>query len=194
MLFLSATGPTAAWRHSGIGAGRVAPGQVFASPNRFREWASLVRREIVWEGDGTESGVALIHSRSGYAFVVNGKSDGSARDDAGTQVVSGLLGALSHPNPRSALVIGLGTGSTAGWLGVVPSIERVDVVEIEPLILDVARACAPVNRDVLNNPKVHITIGDARETLLTTRDRYDVIASEPSNPRVLPCGRGSVDR
>jgi spermidine synthase len=182
MLFLSATGPTAAWRHSGIGAGRVSPGQVFASPNRFREWASLVRREIVWEGDGTESGVALIHSRSGYAFVVNGKSDGSARDDAGTQVVSGLLGALSHPNPRSALVIGLGTGSTAGWLGVVPSIERVDVVEIEPLILDVARACAPVNRDVLNNPKVHITIGDARETLLTTRDRYDVIASEPSNP------------
>ena len=94
----------------------------------------------------------------------------------------GLLGALSHPNPRRALVIGLGTGSTAGWLGAVPSIERVDVVELEPLILEVARACAPVNHDVLNNPKVHITIGDARETLLTTRDRYDVIASEPSNP------------
>src|SRR4029079_7941226 len=31
-------------------------------------------------------------------------------------------------------------------------------------------------------PKVHVTVGDARETLLTTRDRYDVIASEPSNP------------
>ena len=34
----------------------------------------------------------------------------------------------------------------------------------------------------MHNPKVHITIGDARETLLTSRDRYDVIASEPSNP------------
>src|SRR4029453_8681543 len=53
MLFVSATGPTAAWRHSGIGAGRVVPGQVFASSNRFREWKSLVRREVVWEGDGT---------------------------------------------------------------------------------------------------------------------------------------------
>jgi spermidine synthase len=182
ILWISATGPTAAWRHSGIGAGRVVPGQIFASRNRFREWASLVRRGVVWEGDGTESGVALVQNRTGYAFVVNGKSDGSARDDAGTQVVSGLVGALSHPNPRRAFVIGLGTGSTAGWLGVVPSIDRVDVVEIEPLILDVARACAPVNRDVLNNPKVHITIGDAREMLLTTRDRYDLIASEPSNP------------
>jgi hypothetical protein len=34
----------------------------------------------------------------------------------------------------------------------------------------------------MTNPKVHITIGDAREMLLTSRDRYDVIASEPSNP------------
>ena len=81
--------------------------------------------------------------------------------------------------------------------------ERVDVVELEPLVLDVARACAPVNHDVLHNPKVHVTIGDARETLLTTRDRYDIIASEPSNPfragvaslftrRVLPRGRAIV--
>src|ERR1700691_782531 len=34
----------------------------------------------------------------------------------------------------------------------------------------------------MQNPKVHITIGDARETLLTSRDQYDIIASEPSNP------------
>src|SRR4029077_7385007 len=36
--------------------------------------------------------------------------------------------------------------------------------------------------DVLRNPKVQIAIGDAREALLTARDRYDLIASEPSNP------------
>ena len=29
---------------------------------------------------------------------------------------------------------------------------------------------------------MHVTIGDARETLLTTRERYDIIVSEPSNP------------
>ena len=94
----------------------------------------------------------------------------------------GLLAALRHPAPRRTLVIGLGTGSSAGWLGAIKTIERVDVVELEPLVLDVARACVPVNRDVLANPKVRVTIGDAREMLLTTRDRYDIIASEPSNP------------
>jgi len=93
-----------------------------------------------------------------------------------------LLAAMRHPQPRRALVIGLGTGSTAGWLGAIPSMERVDVVELEPLVIDVARACEAVNHGVMTNPKVHVTVGDARETLLTTRDRYDVIASEPSNP------------
>ena len=178
----TAIGPTGAWRHSGIGAGRVAPAQVFASPNQFRSWASEQRRGILWEADGIESTVALTLDPAGYAFVVNGKSDGSARTDAGTQVMLGLLGALTVPNPKSALVIGLGTGSTAGWLGTVPSVDRVDVVELEPLVVEVARACALVNRDALSNPKVHVTIGDARELLLTTRDRYDIIASEPSNP------------
>ena len=118
----------------------------------------------------------------GYAFVVNGKADGSARVDAGTQVMLALIGSILHPNPKQSLVIGLGTGSSAGWLGAIPSMERVDVVELEPIVLDVARQSHLVNQDVLNNPKVHLHIGDAREVLLTTNQRYDLIASEPSNP------------
>jgi len=64
----------------------------------------------------------------------------------------------------------------------VPSIERVDVVELEPVVLRVAKDCTAVNHDVLHNPKVHIRIGDAREVLLTTRNHYDIVFSEPSNP------------
>ena len=115
-----------------------------------------MQRAIVWDEDGTESSVALAVEPAGYAFIVNGKCDGSARSDAGTQVMHGLLGALLNPEARRSLVIGLGTGSTAGWLGAVPGMERVDVVELEPLIVDIARACDEVNRDVLRNPKVRI--------------------------------------
>ncbi|MGZ3425315.1 MAG: spermidine synthase, partial [Polyangia bacterium] len=107
---------------------------------------------------------------------------GNARSDASTQVMAGLMGALVHPGVHRSLVVGLGTGSTAGWLGQVPTMERVDVVELEPAILEVARRCAAVNRDVLANPRVHVTIGDAREVVGTTRARYDLIFSEPSNP------------
>jgi spermidine synthase len=177
---VGATGPTAVWRHSGIGAGRATA--TLDSSNRFRDWLHAQQRAIVWDEDGTESSVALAAEPNGYAFIVNGKSDGSARGDAGTQVMLALLGAILNPEARRSLVVGLGTGSSAGWLGAVPGMDRVDVVELEPLIVDVARACDEVNRDVLRNLKVHLTIGDARETLLTGRDRYDLIASEPSNP------------
>jgi spermidine synthase len=113
---------------------------------------------------------------------VNGKVDGHSRYDAGTQVMSGLLGALLHRAPRRALVVGLGTGSTAGWLADVPGVERVDVVELEPAVAEVARRCAPVNRNALANPRLRLFFGDAREHLLTTRERYDLVVSEPSNP------------
>jgi spermidine synthase len=180
LLLLRATGPTALFRHSPIGVGRI-PAEMTSSPNAWRSWVNAERRGILWEEDGVESAVALSH-RAGLAFVVNGKVDGHIRADAPTQVMSGMVGAILHPEPKSALVIGLGTGSSAGWLGAIPELTRVDVVELEPAILRVARDCAVVNRDVLDNPKVKVVIGDAREVLLTTRAKYDLIFSEPSNP------------
>lgn len=173
-----ALGPTAVWRHTGIGVGRA---DIPQTTNGLRGWIQSARRTLVWDADGRESAVALI-APDDYAFVVNGKVDGSARGDDGTQVMAGLVGAILHPKPQRSLVIGLGTGSTAGWLGAVPTMQRVDVVELEPAVLRVAKACTPVNHDVLNNPKVHIRIGDAREVLLATPQHYDIIFSEPSNP------------
>jgi predicted membrane-bound spermidine synthase len=179
-LMLAAVGPTAAWRHSGIGAGRFYPSEEWL-PNRIESEFRDLRRAIVWERDGVESSVG-IHGIGSIAFVVNGKVDGNSREDAPTQVMAGILGALVHPGPKRALVVGLGTGSTAGWLADVPGVERVDVVELEPAILEMARRCASVNRNALSNPRLHVRFGDAREVLLTTRDRYDLIVSEPSNP------------
>jgi spermidine synthase len=179
---LLATGPTAFWRHTGIGAGR-ADSRVEGNnvANSMTYLAHVMARDIRWEADGLESSVALTQT-SGFNFSVNGKSDGHVLVDAPTQVMSGLLAALLHGQPKTALVVGLGTGSTAGWIGAVPSIDRVDVVELEPAILRVARDAAPVNEHVLDNPKVHVHLADAREYLRTTANRYDLIFSEPSNP------------
>ncbi|MEW6263684.1 MAG: fused MFS/spermidine synthase [Thermodesulfobacteriota bacterium] len=172
-------GPTAAWRHSPIGAGRVDTSRW--DRLEINNWLRETRRSVVWETDGLESTVGL-SAANGLTFIINGKADGNAWADAPTQVMLGLLGAAFHPRPQKALVIGLGTGCSAGWLADVPGIERVDVVELEPGVLEVARQCAPVNRNVLANPKVNTIIADAREVLLTSDEKYDLIASEPSNP------------
>ena len=181
LALLLARGPTSVWRHSGIGAGRADAKLERADATRLAAYLASEARAVRWEEEGVESSVALGHL-SGYSFIVNGKTDGHAIGDAPTQVMGGVLAGLLHGNAKKALVVGLGTGSTAGWLGVLPSMERVDVVELEPAILRVARDCAPVNESVLDNAKVHVHLGDAREYLLTTRARHDVIFSEPSNP------------
>lgn len=180
MLLLLLDGPSGLWRHSGIGAGRADAQLEGADATGLATFLRAQVRAVRWEEDGVESSVALTQA-SGFGFVVNGKADGHALVDGPMQVMGGVLAALIHGKPKTALVVGLGTGSTAGWLGVLP-IDRVDVVELEPAILRVARDCAPVNENVLDNPKVHIHLGDAREYLRTTRDRYDIIFSEPSNP------------
>jgi len=178
LLFL-AVGPTAAWRHSPIGAGRV--NLTGHDRNGIKNWLHNLRRVTVWQAEGREVSLAL-SARDGLAFVINGKTDGNAKHDAPTQVMLGMVSAILHPDPQSAMVIGLGTGSSAGWLAAIESIKRVDVVELEPNVLEIARQCAPVNHNVLTNPKVRTIISDAREVLLTFPDQYDLIVSEPSNP------------
>jgi len=179
---LFALGPTSVWRHSGIGAGRAwLPPASNATRNDLIAWKRDRQRNIVWQADGREVSVA-VSTASGVAFLVGGKSDGNAATDAGTQIMFSVLAAMLHPQPQEGLVIGLGTGESAGWLATLPTMQRVDVVELEPAIAAVAAASTALNHDVLHHPKVQIEFNDAREALQTTRRKYDVIASEPSNP------------
>jgi len=119
---------------------------------------------------------------AGLSFIVNGKPDGSsAGEDLWTEVGSVELAALAHPRPRTALIIGLGTGISAGAMLLHPGIEEVHVVEIEPLQLEVARRFAPYNRNALDHRKMRMHLDDARHFLLTDRRKYDLIIGEPSN-------------
>lgn len=180
-LMIVPMGPTAAWRHKAIGYGRVEA--LPTSANEQRAWLNASRWKVAHEFEGREASVAAITSNDGYCLYVNGKSDGSAFGDADTQVMLGLLPAMLHEAASSAFVVGLGTGSTAGWLADVPGMKRVDVAELEPGMAGLARThFTPVNRDVMSKSNVHLLVGDAREALLAKGSSYDLIVSEPSNP------------
>src|SRR6202008_4035690 len=102
------------------------------------------RHLTLWESDGIESSVA-IDGQDGLAFVINGKVDGDALNDAGTQMGAAALAAVLHKDPRTGLVIGLGTGESAGWLASMRHMERVDVVELEPALDEMAARCRELN-------------------------------------------------
>lgn len=176
---LGAQGPTAAWMHTPIGYGRVS--ENYRTALGLEAWKRDAQRSLVQAYDGRETSVAVVGGHQ-YAFLTNGKSDGSAVGDAGTQVMLGITGAILHPHPQNACVVGLGTGTTAGWLADVPGMKRVDVLELEEEIRKVAVFFDPVSRNAMKHPRVNNITGDAREFLLTKGENYDLIVSEPSNP------------
>jgi spermidine synthase len=144
--------------------------------------APLAEREIVYYRDGVGATVAVARSASHLTLIVNGKTDASNNPaDMTTQLMLGHLPLLLHHAPREVLVVGLGSGITAGAVSRHP-VGAVDVVEIEPAVVEASRFFARENGDVLRDPRTRLTVADARNFLLTTGRRYDVITSEPSNP------------
>ena len=174
-----AQGPTAVWRHGGIGAGRVA---LPAQPNELHEWINKRRHVLVWEAEGIESSVGILGA-NGLAFIVNGKSDGNALNDAATQIGVAILGATLHDDPKTGLVIGLGTGESAGWLADMRNIEHVDVVELEPAIDEMATRCSDAQLGrAESSAKSGASTTMAASSYSRPSNKYDVIISEPSNP------------
>jgi spermidine synthase len=144
--------------------------------------AWLVRREVVFYRDGASATVAVTRSGDHLSLRVNGKVDASSDPaDMPTQLMLGHLPLLLHREPRDVLVIGLGSGITAGAVARHP-VARLDMVEIEPAVVEASRFFTRENGNVLRDSRARLIIADARNFLLTTPRRYDVITSEPSNP------------
>jgi Flp pilus assembly protein TadD len=98
-----------------------------------------------------------------------------------TQKLLAHLPLLLHPSPRRVCVIGLGSGVTLG-ASLTHPVERVDVVEISPEVVEASSLFAAENHNALNDPRTELIVGDGRSHLLLSTEQYDVIISEPSNP------------
>jgi spermidine synthase len=144
--------------------------------------ADILRsHRVLFYRDGPSGSVAITQEGEHVFLRVNGKMDAGTAIDMGTQLMSGHLPMLVHPDPREVLVIGMGSGITAGAVSRYP-VERLDIVEIEPAVLEASRFFAHIHGGVLQDPRVRAIVADGRNYLLTTPERYDVIISEPSNP------------
>jgi spermidine synthase len=141
-------------------------------------------RRLLFYQEGREAVVA-VSEREGSSrrfLSVNGKTDaGNGAEDVLTQKFIAHVPLLLHPAPRQALVVGWGAGATAAAAALHP-LERLECVEIEAATYDAAPLFADLSGRVREDPRFRIVFRDGRTHLLRTRDRYDVVVSEPSNP------------
>lgn len=143
------------------------------------------KEELLYYGDGVGGFTAVLKKDvlgdPHYSLLNSGKPDASFPGDMATQTLFAHFPMLFHPGAKRVLVVGLASGITAGEVLHYP-VERLDVVDINGKVVEASDHFRKWNNDVLSNERTRLIIQDARAHLAMTKEKYDVISSEPSNP------------
>lgn len=138
---------------------------------------------LVFQKDGISCTVSVYKFNDKVVFLkVNGKTDASTTDDMATQLMAGCLPLIYHKNPEDVFIIGLGSGITGKAVLDFPEVSSVTCAEIEPAVIEAEHFFSAFNGNVMKNPVFKIKVADARNEILASAQKYDVIISEPSNP------------
>ena len=147
---------------------------------------------VVYLRDGKTATISLVQLAGTVTIATNGKPDasvqmgpGEATIDESTMVLAAAIPLSMLPHPARVANIGFGSGLTTHTLLSTPLVKRLDSIEIEPLMVEAARkGFGPRIGDVFEDPRSHIVYEDAKTFFASTREPYDLIISEPSNPWV----------
>lgn len=165
----------------GVMSGLVFAGLAAAVPNPFT--LSLTQRypghTLLWQEEGVQTTVTVQQKPEGHRVLyLDGM--GQASDEPDLVVYHHLLGHIPmalHPNPRHALIVGLGGGATAGAVSQHGK-TQIDVAELSGGVVRGAEWFKHINFDVLRQPNVRLRVDDGRNYLLLTNQRYDVITAD----------------
>lgn len=149
-------------------------------------------RTCTFVGEGANVSVAVTKTRAGWRYFHGaGKVQASSDpQDMRLQRMLGHLAALTHKtrSPESVLVVALGAGVTAGSFVPYDSVKKIVICDIEPIVAkQVAPRFAKQNYNVVNDPRTRIVVDDGRHFMRTTREKFDVITSDPIDPWVKGC-------
>jgi predicted membrane-bound spermidine synthase len=147
---------------------------------------------VAYLRDGKTATITLIKKEGNVIISTNGKPDAAIRmghgepsDDEITMVLLAALPLSLRPEAVRVANIGFGSGLTTHTLLASPHITRLDSIEIEPKMVEAARqGFGPRIHDVFEDPRSHIAYEDAKTFFAASREPYDLVVSEPSNPWV----------
>jgi spermidine synthase len=140
--------------------------------------------------EGRNVSIAVTESSTGVrSFHGAGKVQASNDpQDMRLQRMLGHLVALAHGDPESVLVVACGAGVTAGSFVPYPSVKRIVICDIEPLVPQyVAPLFGKENYNVVSDPRTQLVYDDGRHYVSTTHEKFDVITSDPIDPWVKGC-------
>lgn len=158
-------------------------GKIFSSIKR----PTMPRGNSIYYKEGVTHIVEILESKDGTRHLIldGGINASTASTGVGMRVhmLMAQLPLLLHQNPRSILLIALGSGMTAGATLAFGSLETIDCPEISPDVVKAANYFSKWNHNILNSPRFNLYIEDGRNFVLTTARRYDIITTGIIHPK-----------
>lgn len=87
-----------------------------------------------------------------------------------------------HPSVKKVLVIGAGDGGVIRELCRYETIEKIDMVEIDELVVEVSKKYLPTTACCFDDPRLNIYYQDGLKFVRTKEDEYDLIIVDSTDP------------
>ena len=87
-----------------------------------------------------------------------------------------------HPNVKKVLVIGAGDGGVIRELCRYETIETIDMVEIDELVVEVSKKYLPTTACCFDDPRLNIYYQDGLKFVRTKENEYDLIIVDSTDP------------
>lgn len=126
---------------------------------------------VVWFSDGSQ--ILTFNGYRSLTFLPDSRSPLR-------EMIVGATPALFSRQSDRALVLGLGTGISAGSTAAI--YRQTEIVEINPAMPEIANRFTAFNNDVLNRQGAHIRIADGLQALLDDGPAYDAIINTVTSP------------
>ena len=149
------------------------------------EWGLFVRSHATLAKFRSALQDVEVHDSApfGKLFRLDGHFMTSERDEFFYHENLVHIAALAHPAPASALIVGGGDGGSAEELLKHPSLRTVTIAEIDAAVIDISREhFGAVHHGALDDPRVTLRIGDGFRFVQETRDEYDLVVLDLTDP------------
>jgi len=158
----------------------------FEKTSLKRLWSGF---ELVAARNSVYGNLAVVQTEGTRSLFENGLVAFNVPDPAAAEEAVHFA-LLQHPAPQSLLLIGGGANGSLSQALQHPSLERIDYVELDPTVLDLAQeyfpaAWAPLRAD----PRVHVHNTDGRLFLRMTNLKFDVLIVNLPEPQTAQLNR-----
>jgi spermidine synthase len=149
-----------------------------------QEWRGF---HVLASKDSIYGNLMVIVTGNNRSLYENGLILASTPDESAAEE-SVHFALLEHPAPRRILLIGGGAAGSVPQALKHPTVERIDLVELDPALIRMARDYLPAD-SAPADPRVHLHYADGRAYLNATRENFDVIIVSLPDPQTAQLNR-----